>query len=148
MKTRTLLLLLTCLGLVPLGAIADTIPSGTTLVLKTTSTITSRDNTGKPFQGRLSQSVQVKGKVVLAEGAGVAGVIESPRVAIASSTRPLTLKLTEVSIGGKMVPIKTESLETDATGVKTRGGKRVTGGAFVLSPGTTLQFKLSQPLNL
>ena len=148
MKTLALLLLSGCLGLAPLSATAETIPSGTTLVLKTTSSITSGDNKGKPIQGRLSQNVEVKGKVVLAEGTAVAGVVESPRVAIASSTRPLTLRLTEVSVGGKMIPIKTESLETDAAGVKTRGGKRVTGGAFVLSPGTTLQFKLSQPLNL
>jgi len=87
----------------------------------------------------------VKGGVVLAAGTAVAGIVELPRVVIASITRPLTLNLTQVFVQGRRVPIKTESLKTENSGVKGRGGTRLTSGASLLSPGTTLHFCLSQP---
>jgi hypothetical protein len=143
-----LLLVWTWGGLASLAATAATIPAGTTLVVKTTSTISSRDTAGKPFQGSLLRDVEVEGKVVLTAGTPVAGVVESPRVQIGSSTRPLSLKLVQVSIHGRMKPLKTESFETENAGIKGRRGIRLTGGAFLLPPGTNLQFRLSQPLNL
>ena len=142
------LFLISCIATVPVVASAAMVPDGTTLVVKTASTISSRDTAGKPFKGHLLQDVQVNGKVVLAAGTPVAGVVESPQVRAGSSTRPLSLKLTQISVGGRMVPIKTGSFETKDAGVKARSGIRVTGGAFLLSPGTTLQFRLSQPLSL
>lgn len=151
MKTfkSALFLFSSFIAIAPLVAgAAGTIPEGTTLTIKTAGSISSRDSAGRPFKGRLAQDIQVKGKVLLAAGADVTGVVESPRVVVASSTRPLTLKLTQIAVNGRMMPIKTEGLETEAAGVKTQRGKRVTGGAFVLSTGTTLQFRLSQPLNM
>jgi len=144
----TLLLLSGGVGMAPLIVTAATVPDGTTLVVKTTSTISSRDTAEKPLPGRLLQDVQVKGTVVLGAGTPVAGIVESPRVAIASSTRPLTLKLTQVAVHGRMMPVKTQSFEAENTGIKGRRGTRLTGGAFLLPPGTTLQFRLSQTFNM
>ncbi len=142
------LILISCIATIPVVVTAAEVPNGTTLVVKTASTISSKDSAGKPFKGQLLQDVQVKGKVVLAAGTPVAGVVESPQVRAGSRTRPLSLKLTQISVGGRMVPVETESFQTKDAGVKAKSGARVTGGAFLLSPGTTLQFRLSQPLSL
>ena len=144
----TLPLLSGCVGMAPLIVTAATIPDGTPLMVKTTSTISSRDTAGKPFQGWLLQDVRVKGTVVLGTEIPVTGIVESPRVAIASSTRPLTLKLTQVAVHGRMMPVKTHSFETENAGIKGRRATRLTGGAFLLPPGTTLRFHLSQPFNM
>ena len=147
--SKSILTLFSTCGALALSTVtAATIPAGTTLVVKTTSTISSRDIAGKPFQGNLLRDVQVEGKAILPAGTPVAGVVESPRVQIGSSTRPLSLKLSQVTIRGRTIVLKTESLETENSGVKGRRGVRLTGGAFLFSPGTTLQFRLSQPLKL
>ena len=140
------LILISCIANFAVAAGAATVPQGTTLVVKTTGAISSRDTAGRAFQGQLAQGVQVKGKSALAAGTAVAGIVESPQVRAGSTTRPLSLKLTQISVGGRMVSIQTDSLEVKEAGVKSRGGVRVTGGAFLLSPGTTLQFRLSRPL--
>jgi hypothetical protein len=147
MKTRHFmpLFLISCLAGFTITVGAATLPQGTTFVVKTNGSLSSRDSAGKAFQATLAQAVQVNGKSVLAAGTPVSGVVASPQVRAGSTTRPLSLKLTQISIGGRMAPIQTESLDVKETGVKSRGGVRVTGGAFLLTPGTTLQFRLSKP---
>jgi hypothetical protein len=128
---------------------ANTIPAGTTLTVKTSTVISSRDSAGKHFQAELAQAVSVKEAVVLPERTKLVGVVQSPRVQIASSTRPLTLKLTQLSLGSHIVSIKTEPLEAENSRAwRSRSGVQVTGGAFLFPVGTVLQFRLSQPLNI
>ena len=140
---KILLLLISICAAIQVSS-AATIPAGTTLVLKTTESIASRDVAGRPFHGQLILSAGA-----LPVGTKVVGIVQSPRVVIGSITRPLTLQLTQVSVQGRMMPIKTQPFEAHNKGTTgPRGGVRVTGSAFVLPPGTLLQFRLTHPLNI
>jgi hypothetical protein len=151
MKSKALPLLLTT-GLMWMAGQtveADTIPAGTTLTVKTSTAISSRDLAGKTFKAELAQAVSVNGAVILPARTKLVGIIQSPRVQIASSTRPLTLKLTKLSLGSHVVSVKTEPLEVENNSPwRSRSGVQITGGAFLFPVGTVLQFRLSQPLKL
>jgi hypothetical protein len=117
--------------------------------VKTSTAISSRDSAGKKFQAELAQAVSVNGAVILPARTKLVGIVQSPRVQIASSTRPLTLKLTQLSLGSHVVPIKTEPLEVrNNSPWRSRSGVQITGGAFLFPVGTVLQFRLSQPLKI
>jgi len=148
MKHKFILLLAMILGSTIAVGSAATIPSGTMLQLRTSNSISSRDHAGKRFYGTLLNNVSVNGNVVLAAGTKVAGVIESPRVAIGSTTRPMTLKLTDVSVRGRTVLISTQIFEAEAAGIYGRRGTRVSGNNFVFPPGTVLQFSLNRAVSI
>jgi hypothetical protein len=87
MKSKALPLLLTT-GLMWIAAQAveaNTILAGTTLTVKTSTAISSRDSAGKRFQAELAQAVSVNGAVILPARTKLVGVVQSPRVQIASS---------------------------------------------------------------
>lgn len=148
MKHKFILLLAVILGSAIAVGSAATIPSGTMLQLRTTNSISSRDKAGKKFYGALLNNVSVNGNVVLAAGTNVVGVIQSPRVAIGSTTRPMTLKLTEISTKRGSVLISTQIFEAEASGMYGRRGTRVTGNNFIFPPGTVLQFYLNRPVGI
>src|SRR5207244_10084394 len=87
---------------------AATIPAGTTLVVRTLNTIQSTDRVGRTFTAQLDQDAVVNGKVVLRAGTKFDGKIESSQ-ANPFRSGPLVLNLTDVSINGRTIPIKTVS---------------------------------------
>jgi hypothetical protein len=114
---------------------ADTISADTTLMVKTSTAISSRDVAGKQFQSELAQAVSVNGAVILPARTKLVGVVQLPRVQIASSTRPLTLKLKQLSLRSHVVPIKTEPLEAKNNSPwRSRNGAQINGRAFLFSP--------------
>ncbi|MFL6513645.1 MAG: hypothetical protein ACJ8M1_01335 [Chthoniobacterales bacterium] len=144
-----LLALVVAIAMTALSASAATIPAGTMLLVKTTKNIYARDHSGKPISGVLARSIVVGGKVVVPVGTTVRGVVKSPWFSVASSTRPLTLRLTELGARGHHVAIKTDDFEAENTSPwSTRRGVQVTGGAFLLPPGTLLQFHLKHPVEI
>jgi len=58
---------------------AATIPTGTTLTIKTVSLVTSQSTVGRSFEAKLAQDVSVKGNVALKAGIKVFGKIVSSR---------------------------------------------------------------------
>jgi hypothetical protein len=146
MKATKLMFLLiaSSLGMAVNAASAVTFPSGTVFTVRLGNTISSRDVGGKEFRGELLEDVPGKG-LIAARGMRVAGAVLSPRVEVGSSVRPLTLILTTLNFEGHNIPIKTQPYEVPDGGIMGRGGHtRFTGGAFVLPPGTVLQFRLRQ----
>jgi hypothetical protein len=152
MKKATFALVLLSIGLsitTTVSSVAATVPAGTTLSAKTSSTISSRDRVGRTFKAKLDQDVVVNGKVLLKAGTHVAGRIDSsptdPR-----RTRPLTINLTAVSVNGHMVPIKTVSgFDVQPHGWTTaRRGISVSGNEFVAPAGMKMQVKLAEPLTI
>jgi hypothetical protein len=136
------------LGLTIKTASAVTFPSGTVFTVRLGNTISSNDVGGKEFRGELLEDVPGKG-LIAARGMRVAGVVQSPRVQAGSSVRPLTLILTTLNFEGHNIPIKTQPYEVNNAGIMGRGGNvRFTGGAFVLPPGTVLQFRLRQSFTI
>ena len=128
---------------------AATVPAGTTLVVRTGATISSRDRVGRTFVTQLDQNVAVQGKTLLPAGTKVLARVETSQ---ADSRRPdpLSVNLTSISIGGQTVPIKTDgAFQLEAkprTARQMRTGVSV--GSFTVPSGTKMQFRLAQPLNL
>ena len=146
-KTFILIAIASCAWTV--SSFAATIPAGTTLVVQTLNTIHSSDRVGRTFTAQLDQDVVVNGKVVLQAGTKFHGKIEASQ-ANPRNSQPLTLNLTDVSVNGRTIPIKTVSgfqLENIAKGgrAKARG---ISVGPFLAPHGTQMQFRLARPLSL
>jgi len=117
--------------------------------VRTLDTIHSNDRVGKTFTAQLDQDVAVNGKAVLRAGTKVLGRIEASQ-ANPRNSRPLTLNLTDISVSGRTIPIKTVSgfqVENKAKvgRAKARG---ISVGAFVAPHGTKMEFRLARPLNV
>ena len=145
-KTFIIVAIVSCLGLA--NSWAATIPAGTTLVVRTLNSIHSTDRVGRPFTAQLDQDVALNGKVVLPRGTKVLGKIEASQVNRRNS-QPLTLNITDISVNGRTIPIKTSGgfvIENVA-----KGRTKVTGitvGPYVAQHGTRMQFSLAQPVKL
>jgi predicted acyltransferase (DUF342 family) len=127
---------------------AATIPAGTVLDVKTASSISSQDPAGRSFAAKVDQDVAVKGAVVLKAGTKAFGKIKSSR-ANPRKSEPLTLELTSISVNGRNVAVKTNSVQPGnppRTGRQARYGH--TAGTLTVTPGTKMQFQLAAPLNL
>jgi len=123
---------------------AATIPAGTTLAVQTVSSISSQDPAGRSFAARLDQDVAVKGTVLLKSGTKAFGKIKSSR-ANPRKSEPLTLDLTSISMNGRNVAVKTNSVQP---GSPTRTARQArhgfTAGTLTVSPGTKMRFQLLQ----
>ena len=133
---------------------AATIPAGTALTVRTTSQISERDPVGRTFTGQVDQDVVVNGATVLKAGTGVTGRITASRASSrpGRGSAPLSVALTSLTVnGGKNVAIKTHSVQpqgaTTAQTAKMRS-RGVTAGNILVTPGTTMQFVLSQAVTL
>src|SRR5512147_1267490 len=106
MNIRTIvsLTILACIGIPMQVANSATIPAGTIILVRTEKNIYSGDSAGRRFETRLARPLSAQGSVVVPAGTTVWGKVKSPRVSIGSTTRPLTLRLTELVIHGKSVP--------------------------------------------
>jgi hypothetical protein len=123
---------------------AATIPAGTTLAVRTTSSISSQDPVGRTFAVQLDQDVTVKGKVVVKAGTKAFGKIQSSR-ANPSKSEPLTLELTSISVNGRKVAVRTNSVQPGSPPRTARQARHgFTAGKLVVSPGTKMQFQLAQ----
>jgi hypothetical protein len=130
-------------------SVAATIPTGTTLVVRTLDTIQSTDRVGRTFTAQLDQDVAVNGKVVLPKGTKVVGKIEASQ-ANPRNSQPLTLNITDLMVSGQKLPIKTSGgfvIENKAKlgRAKARG---ISVGPFVAPHGTKLEFRLAQLVNV
>jgi hypothetical protein len=129
-------------------SLAATIPAGTMLTVETVSRVSSKDAVGRTFEAKIAQDVPVKGTVLLKAGAKAFGKVRSSR-ANPRKNEPLTVELTSISVNGRNVAIKTDSVEP---GTSPRTAQQVrhgfTAGTTVINPGTRMQFRLTQPVNL
>ena len=127
---------------------AATIPAGTTLTVTMHSLVTSQDVVGRSFEARIAQDVSVKGNVLVKAGTKAFGKIKSSR-ANPRRSGPLTVELASVSVNGRNVAVKTNSVQP---GSSPRTARQVvyghTAGTTVVNPGTKMQFQLIQPVTL
>jgi predicted acyltransferase (DUF342 family) len=139
---------ITCGCLVASSLRAATIHAGTTLIVSTLSSISSQDPVGRTFAAQIDQNVAVKGTVLLKAGTKAFGKIKSSR-ANPRKSEPLTLELTSISVNGRNVAVKTNSVQP---GSPTRTARQAqyghTAGTLVISPGTKMQFQLLQAATL
>ena len=148
---KLLTLILICGGAATQSSLlAATIPAGAPLVVRTAGGISSHATPGRTFTAKLDQDVVINGDVVLRAGTFVSGIIESSRGSRSTtSSEPLTLDLTAVSLNGRMVPIKTtagvQPLNRAKTTRQSRGSFTV--GEKIFPAGTRLEFRLAQPIH-
>ena len=125
-----------------------TIPAGTTLTVRTVSSISSKDAVGRTFAAQVDQDVDVKGKVLLKAGTKTFGRIKSSR-ANPRKSEPLTLELASISVNGRKVSVKTNAFQPGSPTVTARQARYGhTAGTLTVTPGTKMQFQLTAPLNL
>ena len=127
---------------------AATIPAGTTLTVQTDSLISSKEAVGRTFAAKIAQDVAVKGKVLLKAGTEAFGRVQASRAKTYKS-EPLSLELTSISVNGRKIGVKTNSVEPGSppkTARQARYGH--TAGTLTVTPGTKMQFQLAAPLNL
>ena len=132
---------------------AATIPAGTSISIKTTSQISERDPVGRTFTGQVDQDVVVNGATVLKAGTAVTGRITASRASSrpGRGSAPLSVALTSIRANRSNVAIKTGSVQPQgATTAQTAQmrSRGVTAGNILVTPGTTMQFVLSQAVTL
>ena len=127
---------------------AATITSGTTLVVRTTHSISSHQRVGRTVGFELDQDVLINGKVVLRAGTPASGVVETA-VGDLRRSDELTVNLTSLSINGKTVPVKTTgAAEPQLPGThRTRSGASVYVRGYNFPHNTKMAFRLTQPLH-
>jgi hypothetical protein len=119
-----------------------TIPAGTVLDVKTASSISSQDPAVQ-----LDQDVAVKGQVLLKAKTQAFGKIKSSR-ANPRKSEPFTLELTSISVSGRNVSVKTNTVQPGSpirTARQARYGH--TAGTVTVAPGTKMQFQLLQAVS-
>ena len=123
---------LICVLATSFAARAVTVPSGTSLLVRTLDQVSSSDNAGKSFAARLDTNLVVKGKVVARSGSKVYGRVQSSRSAgRAFGQSKLAMSLTKIVVDGRPVAIATGNYEQSGprSGRKTAG--RTAAGALV-----------------
>lgn len=111
--------------------VAQTIPAGTRLTVRTGSEISSGTaKVGDRFEGSLSRSLIVEGKTLAKAGAPVRG-----KVTLAKSSGrlhapgQLSVRLTSVEVNGKMLPIATGSYHVEGKSHTKSNATKIGGGA-------------------
>jgi len=132
---------------------AATIPAGTSITVKTTSQISERDPVGRTFTGQVDQDVVVNGATVLKAGTAVTGRVTASRASSrpGRGSAPLSVALTSIKANRSNVAIKTGSVQPQgATTAQTAQmrSRGVTAGSILVTPGTTMQFVLSQAVTI
>ena len=127
---------------------AVTIPAGTALAVSTVSSISSQDPVGRTFAAQIDRDVAIKGTVFLRAGTKTFGKIKSSR-ANPRKSEPLTLELTSISVNGRNVTVKTNSVQPGSSPRTARQAQYGhTAGTLIVTPGTKMQFQLIQPVTL
>ena len=122
-----------------------TVPSGTAMMVKTGSKVSSKDKPGRRFSATLEANLLSGDDIVTKAGTQVYGqVISSGKVGrgIIVQHTDLVLGLTQINIEGTMYPIQTSSFSESSTGVILQRS------SVVIPEGTLLEFKLTQPLTV
>lgn len=98
----------------PAGAATVTIPSGTRLVIRISSTIdSSRQQVGHRFRGQLEGAVVVNGVTAAPRGATVHGVIsQATQGGRLMGSADMTIEFTDLMINDQLFEIATEGLQT------------------------------------
>lgn len=124
---------------------AITVPTGTSMMVKTANEVSSDDKPGRKFSATLEANLLAGEEVVAKAGSQVYGqVVSSGKVGrgIVAQHSNLVLGLTDINIDGTMYPIQTGSFSESATSVILRRQ------SVVVPAGSLLEFRLTQPLTV
>jgi hypothetical protein len=125
-------------GVVPFGT---RIPAGTAITVRLVEPLSSENaGTGQAFEGIVDENVTLDGQVLMEHGTPVRGrVVESSARRVNRAPGFLRLTLTEASIGGKSMPVRTYSAFFKGAGSRRRSvansfpGERLVADTAVLN---------------
>jgi len=149
MNAKLSLLILPCVWLATQSfSLGATIPSGTTVSVRTVDPIPASARVGRTYKAELAHNVTVNGNVALRAGTRCSVVVETALGDVKRSTA-LTLNLISVSVKGHSVKVKTTGgYELPAGRQTARGNVSLHLRNYVYPHGTPLAFRLAQPLNM
>ena len=106
-------------------------PAGTVLVVRLATEVSSATaQVGNRFHGFLDQDVAANGRMMAPQGTKVFGVVSAVDSGSKMKGQPtLSVTLTDMEVGGRVLPIKTQPL--NASGGTASGAKKLVGGAAV-----------------
>lgn len=106
-----------------------TVSAGTTLVVRVASEISSGSaKAGDRFQGHLDQDLLVQGRLIAARGTRAWGRVAEAKSGTGMGGEPvLSLQLTDIDVGGKVVALATDAQTYTAKGKKP--ARKIVGGA-------------------
>jgi len=103
---------------------------------------------GRSFEAKIAQDVSIKGNVLLKAGTKAFGKVKSSRYN-PRKNEPLSVELTSVSVNGRNVAVKTNSVQPGSPPMTARQARYAhTAGTSVVNPGTQMQFQLLQAVTL
>lgn len=128
---------------------AQNLPAGTLLSVRLNDALfTDGRETNKTFTATLDEPVVINGRTVLAQGAIVAGRVESAERSSAFDRRGyLRLSLNSIAAGGRDFSVSTSTLFARGTIAGSRDHGQP-GSIVELEPGRRLTFRLTEPLQL
>ena len=117
----------------PVRAVVERLeaPAGTVLVVRLATEVSSATaQVGNRFHGFLDQDVAANGRMMAPRGTKVFGVVSAVDSGSKMKGQPtLSVTLTDIEVGGRVLPIKTQPL--NASGGTASGAKKLVGGAAV-----------------
>lgn len=117
----------------PIRTVAETltVPTGTLVLVRLQKDVSSETaKLGDRFQAFLDQDIAANGRMIVAKGAKVYGVVtELDQGSKMKGKALLSVALTDLQVGDQMVSIKTQPLQMQ--GQKSSGGKKLAGGALL-----------------
>jgi hypothetical protein len=109
-----------------------TIPAGTPLLVKLDKAVSSSDKPGTKFGGVLQGDLAGDGVVAVKAGSAVVGdVKESKKAKRVRGKASVTFGLSQINIGGQLVPITTQPIEDIAASSTKKTAKGAAAGAAV-----------------
>jgi hypothetical protein len=109
-----------------------TIPSGTVLLVKLDQAISSGDKPGTKFGGVLQGDLTGDGVAAVKAGSAVVGeVTEAKKAKRVRGKAEVTFGLSQINIGGQLVPIVTEPIQDIAASSTKKTAKGAAAGAAV-----------------
>jgi hypothetical protein len=117
----------------PIREVAETltVPAGTLILVRLQKDVSSQTaKQGDRFQAFLDQDIAANGRMMVAKGAKVYGVVtEIDQGSKMKGKALLSVALTDLQVGDQVVSIKTQPLQVQ--GQKSTGGKKLAGGAIL-----------------
>lgn len=158
----------------PAPSASVTVPSGTTLLVRMMDSVSSKNATGANFTTKLEYDLVVSGVVALPAGTVIYGkVAAASEAGRALGRSTLDLRLAQVVVGGRPVPIATGGYQRASEAAIKQTARGAAAGATIgaiagdaglgaaigatagalrkgqtitIPPGTLLEFELSQPI--
>jgi len=99
-------------------AMAQSIPAGTMVVVRTTDAIDSRTaDPGKTFDASLAEPVTVNGKELAPKGARVLlKIVEVKQSGKLKGSAAVTIAVSSIQAGAQTIPVETEAMTTEGAG--------------------------------